>query len=263
MKPKTSELMKFKRLCRKLNEPKRGCVGLLELLWNETAKNCPEGDVGRFSNEEIAIMCDWEGDPETLIAALVETRWLDEHPTHRLLVHDWQEHAPDFIKGSLLRWGKQFAGQRTNGTMPSSDVEQVPSSPLLSSPLSIDRAADRPAGCYEQIPVTPGLLDEVKADCASIAKVLDGDRRPRPEDRESIIRGVIVAKRVLPSGWLETLTKGMRRMRNRNELQKPYGYFQTSLINACKEIGIDYRRAAAALQIPDEILHPPPVGAAT
>src|SRR5688572_15869320 len=81
MKPKTSELMKFKQLCRRLGESKRGVVGLLELLWNETAKNCPEGDVGRYTDEEIAIMCDWDADPEKLIDALVETKWLDRCST--------------------------------------------------------------------------------------------------------------------------------------------------------------------------------------
>lgn len=113
MKPNTTDLLKFKGLMRRLGESQRGCVGLLELLWIGTAKNAPRGDIGRFSNEEIAIMCDWEGDPDSLVKALVDSRWIDADPVHRLLVHDWEDHCPDYIKGNLKRWNKDFARQST------------------------------------------------------------------------------------------------------------------------------------------------------
>ena len=89
MKANTPELMKFKKLQRKLGESRRGTIGLLEGLWIETARNSPAGDVGRFTNEEIAIMVDWDGDPDLLVDALVECRWLDRCSEHRLVVHDW------------------------------------------------------------------------------------------------------------------------------------------------------------------------------
>jgi hypothetical protein len=129
MKPKTPELMKFKRLCRRLNESTRGVVGLLELLWLGTAANCPQGDVGRLTNEEIAIMCDWSGDPDELISALVDNGWLDRSEKYRLLVHDWSHHAPTFIHGNLRRWGKEFARDDTQGSLPSTIQEDVTSSP--------------------------------------------------------------------------------------------------------------------------------------
>lgn len=113
MKSGTTELMKFKRLQRAIGESVRGTVGLLELLWTATAKNCPEGDVGRFTDEEIAIMCDWDGDPETLVSALVSCGWLDECETFRLIVHDWAEHCPQFVKGFMSKHDRTFAKQAT------------------------------------------------------------------------------------------------------------------------------------------------------
>lgn len=109
MKSSTPELMKFKRLQRRLKESTRAVVGLLEMLWLGTAKNCPQGDIGRFTNLDIAIMCDYDGDPDELVTALVEERWLDVHDQHRLVVHDWHEHCPTHIANNLKRWGKSFA----------------------------------------------------------------------------------------------------------------------------------------------------------
>lgn len=101
MKHGTPDLLKFKRLQRALGESTRGTVGLLELLWIATIKNAPQGNIGKFEDEEIAILCDWPGEPEQLIAALVSTGWVDEHPEERLVIHDWAFHAPDFVKANL------------------------------------------------------------------------------------------------------------------------------------------------------------------
>lgn len=109
MKSTTPELMKFKRLQRRLGESTRGVVGMLELLWIGTAKNCPRGDIGRFSNEEIAIMCDWEGDADLLVDALLETGWVDPCENHRLVIHDWAEHAPKWVRGNVIRHEGGFA----------------------------------------------------------------------------------------------------------------------------------------------------------
>lgn len=109
MKAGTPELMKFHRLQRRLGETKRGLVGLLELLWQATAKNAPAGDIGRFTNEEIAILCDWEGDPDGMITALIETGWLDESTPHRLVVHDWSAHCPSYVKGNMAKYDRPFA----------------------------------------------------------------------------------------------------------------------------------------------------------
>lgn len=112
MKSSTPELMKFKRLQRRLKESTRAVVGLLEMLWLGTAKNCPQGDIGRFTNLDIAIMCDYDGDPDELVEALVEERWLDKSSEHRLVVHDWHEHCPTHVANNLKRWGKAFANER-------------------------------------------------------------------------------------------------------------------------------------------------------
>ena len=101
MKANTPELMKFQRLQRMLRESRRGIIGLLEGMWLAVSKNCPDGGIGRFTDEEIAIMCDWENDPTELVAALVKCGWLDPCEVNRLKVHDWVDHCPRYIKGGI------------------------------------------------------------------------------------------------------------------------------------------------------------------
>lgn len=103
VKVTTPDLVKFKKLQRRLAEPMRSVVGILELLWRATALQAPRGDIGKFDNEDIAVLCDWDGDPDQLIEALVASGWLDRCTIHRLVVHDWAEHAPTFVRGVLAK----------------------------------------------------------------------------------------------------------------------------------------------------------------
>lgn len=116
MKANTPELMKFKRLQRRLGISTAQLIGHLELLWMATAKNAPEGDIGRFSNEDIAIACYWENDPDSFVNALVECGWLDPSEEWRLLVHDWAQHAPTWVGGNLKRHGRDFRAPQSQPT---------------------------------------------------------------------------------------------------------------------------------------------------
>jgi hypothetical protein len=95
---------KFKRLCRRLNETSRGALGLLEIIWEIAATHARRGDIGRqWSDLDIAEEVGWERDPAELIDALVVEGWLDPCPVHRLVVHDWHEHADGSVIRSLKR----------------------------------------------------------------------------------------------------------------------------------------------------------------
>lgn len=113
--PKTKDLAaRLGRLvgAESLGSPALGlwmAVGVLESLWHFAAEYAKPGDIGRFTDAQIAAAVDWKGDPSAFVAALVESRWLDAHPRHRLVVHDWPEHCEDSIHKSLARAGLKFA----------------------------------------------------------------------------------------------------------------------------------------------------------
>ena len=83
MKAGTNQKIKFKKLKLKMRAPEYQVWGILENLMQLTAANAIEGNIGRFSNEDIAVQLEWEGDPDELIRWLVECGWLDESKPHR------------------------------------------------------------------------------------------------------------------------------------------------------------------------------------
>ncbi|MDF7801797.1 hypothetical protein P4C99_20125 [Pontiellaceae bacterium B1224] len=109
MKHDVEQHVKFKMLQRKLGFKLWQTKGVLESLWGFCATNTMRGDIGRFSNEEICACIEWEDDPQKLFDALVDCSWLDPCAEHRLIVHDWEHHCPNFIKGNLKKHGKAFA----------------------------------------------------------------------------------------------------------------------------------------------------------
>jgi hypothetical protein len=106
VKSGTTGLLKFSKLKRALGLTKWQAVGVLQTLWEFAGENAPRGDIGRYSDEDIAFGIEWEGDAAALIAALVENAWLDRDAVHRLIVHDWADHLEERIRKRLLRSGQ-------------------------------------------------------------------------------------------------------------------------------------------------------------
>jgi hypothetical protein len=114
MKREASEhpkLIEFVDALEQLEVPHAKAVakGVLEGLWHFTARYAPGGDVGRFGDKAIARACGWDGEPEALIGMLVESGWIDREDDHRLVVHDWADHADDAVHRSLARKIERFA----------------------------------------------------------------------------------------------------------------------------------------------------------
>jgi hypothetical protein len=84
-------------------------LGLLEALLDWTYDFAARGDVGRFSDADIAHGIGYPGDPARLIGALVATHWLDPCVTARLVVHKLAEHAPWSWQRTLERRHVDFA----------------------------------------------------------------------------------------------------------------------------------------------------------
>lgn len=89
-------------------------VGILESLWHFTLSSHKRGDIGRSDNEVIAEAIGWHGDADQIIDALVDCRWLDRCDQHRLVVHDWADHAPAHIKKNAERLGGLVTCSATN-----------------------------------------------------------------------------------------------------------------------------------------------------
>lgn len=99
---------KMHRLALALKSPLYSAVGLLEMLWHYAGAYTPRGDIGIVDDEHIAKGVDWRRKPAALIEMLVNTKWLDLDAQHRLIVHDWPDHADDVVRKKLARMGLDF-----------------------------------------------------------------------------------------------------------------------------------------------------------
>lgn len=168
MKMTTITSVKFMRLKRKLGLTHWQAVGLLESLWVFVAANAMAGDVGRHTNEDIAAAIEWSGDCDQMINVLVETGWLDNHPECRLVVHDWDEHCPTYIKGIMSKKGKTFftrgdlsspgeaspSGLSSPEAPPATDL----SSPVGGSPSGLSSPETPPATLLSSLETPPATL---------------------------------------------------------------------------------------------------------
>lgn len=156
MKRGTLNHTKMRRLKRALNLRLYEAAGLLEALWHLTGNERPTGDIGTLSDSDIADALEWGGDPGQLIAALVETGWLDKCQRCRLVVHDWKEHCDDAVRKRVQRSGLQWATpmaepadsgrpRRTtadNGSLPKPEPEPDPEPTPTARPVPADGGGD-------------------------------------------------------------------------------------------------------------------------
>ncbi len=105
---------KTKRLKRKL-----GLEGIIALqqLWCYAAKNRPKGSLTDMDAEDIASICDWDGDDQELVSCLCDIGFLEQCDEGIYHIHDWESHNPyaayaeerseSARKAAKARWAKQ------------------------------------------------------------------------------------------------------------------------------------------------------------
>lgn len=240
MKSNTPDCMKFKRLQRRLKTGRKETVGLLELLWIATAKNCPQGDIGRFCNEEIAIECDWDGDHDELVAALLECGWLDSHDECRLVVHDWADHAPNHIASNLKRWKKDFIVPREP---PKDDPEDDPweppkdVTPSLAKPSQARSNLAKPnqsisAAAWAAAEESFGLIDPEE-----VTRVANRLRKAAKSLPAEFVWQVCCIGEVLSAGMLSEVCTKL----SAGDIRKPKTYIEAALRKEAEAIGIEWK----------------------
>ena len=178
MKHQTINLVKFKALCKRLSIPLYQGIGLLESLWIFTQIQARDGNLSEFSELEIAGWIEWPGDERELIRALVETRWLDR-TGDLLLVHGWNEHKPNWLKGVDARGA---VGKFSPSTEPSTEPSNVP--PNLTQP-NLKPVPEPVAGVLKKAEKPESAFSELETRDLSNAETLEkwhnyAAKRPSP-----------------------------------------------------------------------------------
>lgn len=149
-------------------------VGLLELLFHFTAKYCPCGNIGRFSNQEIARGIHWppQRNADKLIDALVISGWLDKCSENRLVVHDWGDHADGSVRKYIIRNNLTFCVACPE------NVQTCPENVQTCPPLAHARKP-------EPLPLLPpSFLPTVEKEGGNIPSRISKPKREKPEPSE-------------------------------------------------------------------------------
>lgn len=175
----------------RLNVSRPTAIGHLELLWAFVAQKAPQGNVGKWPDGAIARACDWMGDPAQFVGALRDAGLIDSDSKHRLIVHDWAEHAPRWVKLKLQKMKLDIVASSTEPTIePSIEPTAEPSSRVEKGSLEKPRVeidaraiADRLQAIYPE--GTYGAQNWLLAE-REIGKLLDAGEPP--DDLERLTR---------------------------------------------------------------------------
>lgn len=109
MKRGTTGHWKILNLAMELKVEPYAAVGICCCMWEWVGNSLMTGNIGKADDAMIAHQIGWTKKPSILIDALVKVGLLDLHPEHRLVVHDWSEHADDGVHTWLVRRRLWFA----------------------------------------------------------------------------------------------------------------------------------------------------------
>ena len=88
---------KTKKLARLLSVSLPAAVGHLHYLWWWALDFAPTGSLGKYDEADIADAMQWDGDPATLVEALLASGYVDE-TDDGLMIHDWAEYAGKLLE---------------------------------------------------------------------------------------------------------------------------------------------------------------------
>lgn len=142
MKRETLKHPKTLHLASALDVDRPTALGYLTLLWDFTADCAIQGDIGKWPNGAIARACDFLGDADVFVSALIDAGWLDPHDAHRLLVHHWPDHCENWVKAKMKKQGIRFCEAYCDDANP---TEGGLSGLKSTSDASAERTAERSA----------------------------------------------------------------------------------------------------------------------
>lgn len=194
MKRGTPTHPKMFTLSKLLGIPLPHAVGIMEILWQFTANYAPQGDIGKFTDDEIANAVHWEGNSTELVENLIHSRWVDRCDHKRLIIHDWVDHCEDSVKKRVKRNNLEFFSPVTGKCLDMSGRvgDYLPDMSRLPKPLPKPKPKPLP------LPTTTSSMTTIEVE--EYAKVLEKaiqlyEAYPLKKNRETSI--AVIKKHLL------------------------------------------------------------------
>lgn len=252
MKRGTPEHPKVKRLARLLKINRAWAIGLLEALWHWAGRFAPQGDIGRHEDAEIAEGVFWEKNPRVLIEALLTAGWLEVHATHRLIIHDWHDHADDAVRKYLKRNNLEFQTVSRHSPDNVETVSRQKSPAIASASASASTSASATASDGQNGGGGGGGTTDwsrAKATANRICRTLGLSAPKEGKYRRLIIQAAALADRDdLGQRWLDEAIEDTRLAKP----TKPWQYWAACLRTGAENHGFKLDSILATMKVPDE-----------
>lgn len=247
---------KTKALAKRLGLRRWQVVGVLECLWHFTAAFAKRGDIGKWTDCEIAAALEWEGNCTELIQALVDTHWLDRCDEFRLLVHDWTDHADQTVGRSEEVKKLGFA------SMQLANASKLQHAHLNTKVLLASRAEAEAEALPSQGPRSGAVggavcgggdlneadWEEVRLRARRFVGIIPAkDKR----DREIVLKACALVGRGFPEDWVEEA----REATQKKKPNRPGAYFTDILMRKCSEANGNFKAILASITVPPELLN--------
>jgi len=149
-------------------------------MWHFTAREAVTGNIGKHSDADIAEAVCWpsEKGSEFLIQMLLNTHWLDAHPIHRLVVHDWHDHCDQTVTKYVQRNNLKFASLEISTSFPQGDSY-------------LDRQMADLSSTHKSYGIQNGVLSGQRVKMSGQNGRLDSPPEPEPEPEPEPLRAAV------------------------------------------------------------------------
>ncbi len=94
----TTSLLKFRRLVSQLGMSGPHVLGHLEYLWQYCHAHAKTIDGVLFEPGDVELISEWAGEKGVFVKALLENGWLDKLDSGHVVIHDYKDHIPPFVR---------------------------------------------------------------------------------------------------------------------------------------------------------------------
>lgn len=114
---------KTRKLARRLGVRLPEAVGILHCLWWWCIDYAPDGDLTKHDAEDIALACEWEGEPKDIIEHLTSCGFIDNGDGLRL--HDWDEYGGALVVAREKEAERKREGRSSASSGRPADVQRT------------------------------------------------------------------------------------------------------------------------------------------
>jgi len=93
-------------------------------LWMYAGRSAVDGNLGRLSANSVAKICNYDGDPELLLSALLGSEFLDQLVDGALVVHNWHKYGGRLLE-SREKWVEKKRRQRAAKSKSEKRIEEI------------------------------------------------------------------------------------------------------------------------------------------